>query len=269
MLALLLTGCTSPDRSSGDSPRTTSSQNAASAPVSSTPVVRGTSEIPRNAQQSAEAAVIALLEAERALDHRASFQLLSSVGLAAFPSPDLWARRRTELAPVTALGSASVSGDDVTVLVEHTATIDPFVGLQFAQERQTWHARNESGGWLVDPQPKVDPVVPPDAGAATATQEWTEAKRSCDEPAATALQAIATPLGISTGVAALCKAGGDASVGAPAPAVPGPETADLVAQYGSGVLRYVRSVRVSGLAKPFTVLLVPIGDAWRVLAVAD
>ena len=155
------------------------------------------------------------------------------------------------------------------MLVEHKATIDAFVGLQFAQERQIWHTRRESGGWLVDPDPKVVPVVAAEAGVTDAARRWTTARQACDEKATSAEQAVPELFGVSAGAFSLCGSKGQATVGAPGAARPGPETADLVSQFGPSVLPFLRKVAVTGLTKGFTLFLVPIGTDWRVVAVGE
>ena len=223
----------------------------------------------RPGRASAEQAVTALLEAEQALDHDESFLLLSSRGLAAYPSASLWARRRSEVARITGFSRQIVRGTDVTMLVRHAASIDPFVGLQFAEERQTWHTRKESDGWLVDPEPDVEPIIPSEAGIKTDASRWVTARQSCDDTAAGGLQAIPALLHVSAGAASLCGASEVAKPSEPSVVDPGPQTADLVAQYGAGILRYVRTVRFSGLPNTLQVFLVPIDKSWRVVSTGD
>ena len=232
----------------------------------------------RTPKATAVAAVTALLDAERGGDHTAAFALLSSVGVAKYPSPDDWFRHRTEVAPVTDFSEESTTGEsagpsakesDVRMLVRHQPGIDPFVGLQFAQEHQVWHARNEAGGWLVDPDPFVQPVVPAESGVRNVALQWAQESQRCDDKAAASLQAVNPLLGVSAGAVALCHSSGPLGVGTPSPASVGPETAGLVAQYGSDVVQYVRKVAIKGGPKPFNAFLLPIGDAWRVVAVND
>ena len=147
--AMVLAGCgNSASVDSATPPTTAVATTAVSSVATTSPVVGNT--IPRSPQASAEAAVVALLDAEKAGNHRASFTFLTTSSQASYPSPDVWATHRVGTAPVTTFRVESSSGAEVRVLVEHKPAIDPFVGLQFAQEHQTWHARRESGGWLVD-----------------------------------------------------------------------------------------------------------------------
>ena len=270
--ALLGFGGCSSHRSSATGATTGAATSAArTSTVVSQPTSQPLVAVPAGArpQPSASKAVDALLAAEVAEDHEASFALLSSAGRAQFPSAADWSRHRTELAPVTAYRIESVDGAEVRVLVDHKAAIDPFVGLQFAKEHEVWHTREEGSGWLVDALAEVEPIVPADAGAASVALQWARARQRCDDAHATALQAVAPPLGVSAGAAALCHAVGTLAAGTPSAASPGPETAVLVAQYGSDVLRFVRRVEITGVPKLVRVFLVPMGDAWRVLAVGD
>lgn len=244
-----------------------SSASPTGRPTTTVPILVPLTAPPPAPKASAAEAVSALLRAEQATDHTASFLLLDAAGRAAYPLPTDWARRRTEVPPVKGFRVESTKGDDVVVAVDHDPGIDPFVGLAFAHERQTWHAHKESAGWLVDPDPQVAPVVPPDAGARTAALAWATALQSCDTAAAGKDQAITTLLGVSAGPAALCHAPGPVTADPPVPAPQGPQTADLVAQYTVDVLPYVRQVHISGAPAPFDAYLVPIGDGWQVVAV--
>ena len=170
---------------------------------------------------------------------------------------------------MTAYRIESDNGSEVRVLVNHKAAIDPFVGLQFATEYEVWHTRDQGTGWLVDALAEVEPIVPSDAGAASAALQWAKARQRCDDDGATALQAVTPPIGVSAGAAALCHAAGTLAASAPSVASPGPETAVLVTQYGSDVLRFVRRVEITGVPKPVKVFLVPMNDVWRVLAVGE
>lgn len=212
-------------------------------------------------------AVTALLTAEKANDHVASFGLVDPAGRDVYKTAPDWERRRSELAQITGFKIESAKGDDVTALVDHDPGLDPFIGLHFAHEHQTWHAVKGSGGWLVDPDPKVVPVVAPDAGARPAALAWATALQACDAAGAAKQQAVTNLLGQSHGPVALCHAPGTISASPVAQADQGAQTADLVAQYTVDVLEYVRKVRITGVPTPFDAYLVPIGEDWKVVAV--
>ena len=211
----------------------------------------------------------ALLGAEEAGDHATSFGLIDPGGRAVYPAATDWEHRRAELAPITNFKVESTKDADVTVLVDHRPGIDPFIGLHFAQERQVWHAMKVPGGWLVDPDPRITPIVGPDGGATTTALAWAKAVQRCDRAAAAKLQALPNLLGESNGPNALCHATGTVAADPPAAADQGPQTADLVAQYTVDVLAYVRKVHIGGIPSPFNVYLVPIGTDWQVVAISD
>lgn len=223
----------------------------------------------RTPKASAETAVLALLTAERDGKHRVSFGMLARGGLDRFSSPESWTRHRVAAPGITGFRLESQRGSEVTILVEHEPGIDPFVGLRFAQERQVWRAVQETDGWLVDPVPAVTPVVPSGSGIVDVVRRWTLARQACDANAELRLQAVPAAFGLSATAASLCRTTGAVSLSKVVPVVPGPDTAPLVEQYGPGVLRYVRSVEVSGPSGRFTVIVVPIGDTWRILSVTD
>lgn len=49
----------------------------------------------------------------------------------------------------------------------------------------------------------------------------------------------------------------------------GPQSTDLIAQYSTDILAWARVMPVTGPVTPFSVVVAPIGDDWRILAVAD
>lgn len=256
----ILTGCSSGKARSAPAPTTTASSVPGIAPL--------VSVTPPTPKSTPIEAVTAVLAAEQANDHGASFGLVDPAGREVYKTAPDWERRRAELAPITRFKIESTKGADVTALVEHRPGIDPFIGLHFAQEHQTWHAVKVGTGWLVDPDPTVTPVVPSDAGARTAALSWAGAMQACDNAGATALQALPNLLGVSAGPGALCHVTGTPSADAPSPADQGPQTADLVAQYTVDVLPYVRMVRITDGSIAFDTYLVPVGDAWRIVGVA-
>lgn len=229
----------------------------------------GLSPFARTPKETPEAAVLALLSAEKSRTRAVSYALLSASGRATYRDPEAWGTRRLELPLVTGFRLVSVDGSVVNVVVEHTPGIDPFVGLQFAQEVQSWRTQKVSDGWLVDPEPEVNPILPPVDGVRDTATKWLDARKRCDDAPARALQAVRTPFGASVAASALCGSTQSPTVAKPTSVVPGPETAALVAQYGNGVLRYVRQTQITVGTQSFTMFLVPIGAEWRVVAVND
>jgi hypothetical protein len=217
------------------------------------------------------AAVVSLLEAEARLDHQRSYGLLSAAGRAQYRDVADWTRRRTQLPLVTEFrieGDGSTPGS-VSVLVQHRPSLDPFIGLSPARERQSWTGRREGGGWLVDPEPEVHPLWPSDALAAPAALTWARAVQACDSTRARAAQAVDPPLGLEqVGQLGLCGSTSPLATGPTGPLAAGPASAELVAQYTTDALAWARSVAITGGPKPFSVVLAPLGDGWRVVGIA-
>ena len=225
---------------------------------------------------SAAAAVTALLEAEQRSDHEASYRLLTPEGRTTYPTVAEWARRRSELPSITGFAlegqpEAAEDGTRVMATVAHEPGLDPFVGLRAATEHQTWLAREIGGGWLVEPDPEIEPVLPPEATARDAALAWARAVQACDAAAARRTQAIDIPLGFdqSQGPQRLCRAPGMVEVGPVELAPDGLAVQELVSQYGTDAPSWARTVRVTGAQGSFSVLLAPWGDTWKIVGVFD
>ncbi len=253
LAAVALAGCSSGGGGGGDGP-SGDGQAGAPAPEGATP------------EDSPEAAVAALLTAERSGDHAASYRLVSSAGRQDLDEPG-WARRRTEVPAVTGFEIERVDGSAVVAVVDHEPGLDAFVGLRPGRERQTWQARREGGGWLVDAEPAVEPQYPPAGAAADGALAWARAVQACDQAAAAAHQAVDVLFGRPEAAAGLCGATATLAAGPPEPAPPGPATADLVAQFGPEALSWARVTPITGGVRPFSVVLAPIGSVWKVVAV--
>ncbi len=212
-------------------------------------------------------AVEALLTAERAGDHAASYALLAASARAALPSERDWQRQRDLLPPIRdfEVDAAATDGGRVEVVVDHEPRLDPFVGLG-ARERQVWTAVETADGWLVAADPEREYLLPPDQGAADAARRWAEAVQDCDPAAAEPLEAVDILFGDVTAAGGLCGTDGAIEVGGVGPLVPGPAAQDIVDQYSTDAQLWARTVRVDGPAS-FGVVLAPLGDEWRVLAI--
>ncbi|MGH9179838.1 MAG: hypothetical protein ACRD0N_14955, partial [Acidimicrobiales bacterium] len=131
MVALALVGvgvgCSSGD---GDEPAT---------PQPVQPITTGATARSAAPQPSPAAALTALLEAEKAGDHAASYRLLAT-GARKNLTTAAWSRRRNELPAVTGFTVERTEASTVVALVDHEPGLDPFVGLRPAQDRQRWTA---------------------------------------------------------------------------------------------------------------------------------
>ncbi|MGH9155651.1 MAG: hypothetical protein ACRD1K_07460 [Acidimicrobiales bacterium] len=264
MLALfLVAGCQDGDADrpavGSRSTETVADGPEASAPEGATP------------QPSPQSAVEAVLAAEQVGDHATSYRLISSAGRDGLDEP-AWARRRTEVPAITSfrIDGRPVDGPDgssVVALVDHEPGLDPFLGLSPGRERQTWQAHRQGGGWLVDPDPVVVPQYPPEQGASEMALNWSTAVQACDGAGAARRQGVGKLFGRPEAATGLCGSTGTLVAGPARPAPPGPDTADLVAQFGPETLSWARAVQITGGVRTFSVVLAPIGSVWKVVAV--
>lgn len=220
-------------------------------------------------------AVRDLLDAEQRGDHEASFLLLSRQSRAEYPDAADWTKRRQELAAVTGFrvdpnadGEKGDRAGKVAVVVEHEPGLDPFRGLSLARETQTFTGRPEGEGWLVDGDPAVEPLLPPEPLAVEAATAWVTAVQACDKARAAGLQAVPTLFGSAEGAVGLCGKQGPVTPAGVNRLTPGVASSDIVAQYTTDALSWGRVVRITSPA-PFGVVLAPLGQTWQVLGLTD
>ena len=219
-------------------------------------------------QPSAGAALEELLGAEREGDHARSYRVLTSDARRRL-TPSAWARRRSEVADVTGFSVEREDDGTVVAVVEHEPGLDPFVGLRPARERQTWRARREGGGWLLEPFPVVEALHPAADQAPPAALAWARAAQACDAAGARAHQALDQLFGSGDAPAALCGGTASLATGGAERLAAGPSSQEVVGQYGVDALQWARTVAVTGGPRPFHVVLAPIGSVWRVIGVFE
>lgn len=219
-------------------------------------------------QPSPRQAAEALLRAEKAGDHATSYRLLTGAARKALSAAG-WARRRSEVPAITSFTVEKDEGGTVLAIVEHEPGLDPFIGLSPAKERQTWRARKEAGGWLLDPEPVVEALYPSAADAPPAARTWALAMQSCEPAMVRPLQAVEVLYGTTDAPSTLCRAHATITVGAPERLAAGPSSQELVAQYGVDAFEWARTVSVTGGQRPFHAVLAPIGSVWRVVGVFE
>lgn len=248
-------------------PTATTSASTPGSTESSTPAGPGTEATP---QPSLRQAVEGLLAAEVDADPAASYRFLGEPAREEYRDVAEWTRRRSQL-PVTSGFEIEEPEDDDTVVavVTHPPGLDPFIGLSPARERHTFTGVEVDGGWLVESEPEVEFLLPPDDEIAQAVRDWGAAVQACDEAAAGELEAVDEVFGVSVGASELCDSTGEVEVGEVTELLAGPQSTDLIAQYSTDILAWARVLPVTGPVTPFSVVVAPIGDDWRVLAVAD
>jgi hypothetical protein len=211
-------------------------------------------------------AVTALLSAEQRGEHGTSYLLLSAKGRTQYPTEARWARRRGQLPAITGFDVAAGARDTAVASVSHEPALDAFHGLTPAKERETWAVRKVSGGWLVDPDPRFEPVLPDEGKARDAAAAWADAVARCDQPQATSLQAADPLFGTPAEAARLCGSSGAVVVGAVGSLPEGPVSEDIVGQYSTDAFTWARVVPVNA-PTTFRVVLAPLGETWKVLGI--
>ena len=220
---------------------------------------------------SAGAALRLFLDANAKGDFASSYRLLDKAGRDRWKSVASWTDAQADRSPVTGV---KVGGErpgrsgtvEVTADVTHPAAIDPFDGLTPGRTVEVWRASREGGAWRIAAGPvSVRPVLPSDRTAPDTVQAWVERLTRCDDPGATALQAVPDLVGPADLAQAPCRERGTwKAAGARA----FEDDADLqpyVAAFGSDVQTWARVVPVQGPSIRFAVVVAPLGDTWRVL----
>jgi hypothetical protein len=220
---------------------------------------------------TARAAVQRFLEAVAAGDHATAHGLLDEAGRRRYPTLARWTRAQADRAAVTGVRvgaerPAGAAGAEVTVTLAHPAAIDPFAGLVPARTVEVWRASRQGGRWRVAADPRsVRPVLPGDDRAPETVTAWVQRLLGCDRRGAAALQAAAELYGPADLAEAPCRRPGRWTVAAPEGFDAAVEPEAYVAAFGPEVGAWARLVPVKGPGTRFSVVVGPLGDAWRVL----
>jgi hypothetical protein len=220
---------------------------------------------------TARAAVRRFLQAGAAGDLEVAYGLLDEAGRRRYPSLARFTRAQADRAPVTAVrvGAERRAGPgraEVTVTLGHPAAIDPFAGLVPARTVEVWRASRQAGRWRVAADPvSVRADLPGDDRAPEAVTAWVERLLDCDRAGAAGLQAAAELYGPADLAERPCAERGRWTVAAPEGFDAAVEPEAYVAAFGPEVGAWARLVPVQGPRTRFSVVVGPLGDAWRVL----
>lgn len=226
----------------------------------------GTAE-PGRPAASAEAAVTAFLDAERAGDFARSYLLLSAADRDEYRTTAGWVAAHADVMPpvvdyTVEAATADASRGSVDTLLALESGLDTVTGLVPARARVRWVVLAEDGGWAVALSAStVEPLYPPAQGAAAAVRAWAASHQACAPSGEHTLL-----LGQPALAAQLCGATGVVSVGDPAPFTEGFDTSSFLAAYGEPVLDWALVVPVSGPVD-LRAVVGPIGDEWIVVGV--
>jgi hypothetical protein len=220
---------------------------------------------------SARAAVRRFLQAGADGDLAAAYGLLDRAGVRRFPTVARFTRAQADRAEVTAVrvGRERRAGPgraEVTVTLAHPAAIDPFTGLVPARTVEVWRASRQDGRWRVAADPvSVRADLPGDDRAPETVSAWVERLLGCDRAAAAGLEAGAELYGPADLPELPCRTRGRWTVAAPRSFDAAVEPGAYVAAFGPEVGAWARLVPVQGPGARFSVVVGPVGDAWRVL----
>jgi hypothetical protein len=220
---------------------------------------------------TARAAVRRFLEAGADGDPAVAYGLLDRAGLRRYPTLARFTRAQADRAEVTAVRvgrehRAGAGHAEVTVTLAHPPGIDPFTGLVPARTVELWRASRQDGRWRVAADPvSVRADLPGDGRAPEAVTAWVERLLGCDRAGAAGLQAGAELYGPADLPELPCRTRGHWTVAAPEPFDAAVEPEAYVAAFGPEVGAWARLVPVQGPGARFSVVVGPVGDAWRVL----
>jgi hypothetical protein len=243
---------------------------AAPAAPAGTPAGRAAAVAPVRAG-SARAAVGRYLRAGVAGDLEVAYGLLDRAGQRRYPSLARFTRAQADRAAVTAVrvGAERRVGDgraEVTVTLAHPPAIDPFAGLVPTRTVEVWRASRQDGRWRVAADPvSVRAQLPGDDRAPEAVTAWVQRLLACDRQGAAGLQAGAELYGPADLAELPCRERGRWTVAAPEGFDAAVEPEAYVAAFGPEVGSWARLVPVQGPGPRFSVVVGPLGDAWRVL----
>jgi hypothetical protein len=241
---------------------------ATSSAAGGTPKAGAAAAVPAG---TARAAVQRFLQAGAGGDFEVAYGLLDQAGRKRYPTLARFTRAQADRAPVTAVRvgrgrKAGATAADVTVTLAHPAAIDPFTGLVPARTVEVWRASRQGGRWRVAADPvSLRAQLPGDDRAPEAVSAWVERLLDCDRPGAAGLQAGAELYGPADLAELPCTERGRWTVAAPEGFDAAVEPEAYVAAFGPEVGSWARLVPVQGPRTRFSVVVGPLGDAWRVL----
>ena len=220
---------------------------------------------------TARAAVRRFLQAGAAGDLDVAYGLLDRAGRTRYPSLARFTRAQADRAQVTAVRvgrqrRAGAGVVEVTVTLAHPPAIDPFAGLVPGRTVEVWRASHQDGRWRVAAEPvSARAELPGDDRAPGAVTAWVQRLLGCDRQGAAALQAGAGLYGPADLAELPCRERGRWTVAAPQGFDAAVEPEAYVAAFGPEVGSWARLVPVQGPGTRFSVVVGPLGDAWRVL----
>ena len=232
---------------------------------------------PATEPATARAALTEFLSAENEDRSDASFALLAPAAQRRYGSVDAWRQSRSDrVVPARVTVTDERVLDDgrveLTVRAERAPSITPFRGLVPAQAVERWSLERPATGWRVRSATAIatEPQLPSDAEARAVAQRWVERAAACAGKAAThELQLAPDLLGAVDLSGLACEAGGTWTAATAVQVSELPDVTAFVAAFGPSVGRWGRGVAVTNGTQQMTVVLGPLGEAWRVMGLTS
>ncbi|HUG83737.1 MAG TPA: hypothetical protein VMM13_04185 [Euzebya sp.] len=227
------------------------------------------------AARDPEAALRGFLAAEAAGAWETSYGYLTDrLRDTVYTSAAAWVRAHADFPQVTAYRVDEVTTDaaagraNARTLTGFQATIDPVLGLVAARGRTDWTLQRDAAGlWRVDTdQTRSQPLYPSADGAARTARAWVDARVGCQDTG----DLEAGLVGTRALADRLCAEDQDGRVTITEviALTDMAETATLLSEFGPEVFSWARTVTVAATS-PFTLVLGPVGEEWRVVAVLN
>jgi hypothetical protein len=213
------------------------------------------------------------LAGEIARNDSLSYGQLSLGDRITFPTLSTWRQREAQTAQLVGATITSIeqrgNAADVRVALRQRASLDEIKGLVTSSAHAVFHVVHEDGGWRVALfSSTVASDYPGSAGARTAALAWIRARTSCDAKGAERLQWRPGLYGNGAELTAsqLCHRTNSVRVDDARPLNDNDASSALLAAFGpdAGIWARVVPMRAPIAAN---LVLAPIGDAWRVVAV--
>lgn len=220
-----------------------------------------------------EAALRGFLAAEAAEEWEVSYDYLTAdLRSAVYTSPAAWVSAHADFPQVTAYEIGEVAVDEageeatITTLTGFQPVLDPVLGLVPARGRTTWVLERDGDGlWRVDASETANqPLYPSSEGAEVTARAWVDARTACED----GVSLEAGLVGTRSLARALCEEEQpeEVAIGPVGSLSDSAAAATLLSEFGPEVYNWARTVDVRA-ASPFTLVLGPVGQEWRVVAV--
>lgn len=218
---------------------------------------------PQRPAATAEAAVVAYLDAETDGRFDDSFALLSSEDRSDIGRPDVWREQHSVSPRVTFYSIVSEPGRPIVTEATFEPRVDETVGVIAGSARITWATVEEAGGFVIDRTgTKVESHYPDEATAGAGVSKWLRRIEADDPPVGYVGSLLGQPDLV------------DEIIAATGTFTPGKvieldrwDTPEVITNaFGPDAAVWSRVVHVTGPVE-FDAVVAPFGDEWVVVGV--